>query len=561
MNATESSGFVTSPELGPPPIAHFDDGDPVKRDPALSKLPSPSKTASDDQDLSSEPGFANLETRRKRRESTFAKDAEETGHVPETPALKPSVKVNTPAPSQILKIGAKRKLSVRDDGDQENPSKAKSSENDGFLYTRKSSAPSTKDQPTRKVSQEKSTLNAKRDKPREVSASLSTARKALGESKSSLSTNNIFVLTTPIESVNTDPVTSPVKSKPGLAEKAGDPKKEIKKSHNRPKRETPVVRPITPLESRSTTPSELPPVTPGAPGLDLSTPTKTDPSTNRQESRDTPPPDDLNVRPSRRQRSAVSYAEPSLRDKMRRPTKDLVDAVGADVKFVRAAANPEAQSKSFTDRSSRSVSVKKESDSSESTDWKNLPLRTEPTSPLGKKSSPLDENDDLPASILAGDRRRRASAMYHSEDTNSASNTAIAALVLAGSQKRLSRARQSAAVARANGFDGDGIDLSELHHALPDVEEPKVNSLTKLQRTSRRHSSLADLGKINAEKEREMGKLNMERELGKEKVKPAQVLARAQGRADITRSGRVTPDSEDGSVNGRVGMRRKSMMV
>jgi hypothetical protein len=47
---------------------------------------------------------------------------------------------------------------------------------------------------------------------------------------------------------------------------------------------------------------------------------------------DTPPPADISSRgetsrASRRSRGVVSYAEPNLRDKMRRPTKDLVDAV------------------------------------------------------------------------------------------------------------------------------------------------------------------------------------------------------------------------------------------
>lgn len=34
-------------------------------------------------------------------------------------------------------------------------------------------------------------------------------------------------------------------------------------------------------------------------------------------------------RPSRRQRAVVSYAEPNLRDKMRRPTSEMIDAVGS----------------------------------------------------------------------------------------------------------------------------------------------------------------------------------------------------------------------------------------
>lgn len=47
---------------------------------------------------------------------------------------------------------------------------------------------------------------------------------------------------------------------------------------------------------------------------------------------DTPPPADISSRgetsrASRRSRGVVSYAEPNLRDKMRRPTKDMVDAV------------------------------------------------------------------------------------------------------------------------------------------------------------------------------------------------------------------------------------------
>lgn len=58
---------------------------------------------------------------------------------------------------------------------------------------------------------------------------------------------------------------------------------------------------------------------------------------------DTPPPADISVygetsRPSRRARAAISYAEPNLRDKMRRPTKELYDAVSGEGKFVRSSS-------------------------------------------------------------------------------------------------------------------------------------------------------------------------------------------------------------------------------
>lgn len=58
---------------------------------------------------------------------------------------------------------------------------------------------------------------------------------------------------------------------------------------------------------------------------------------------DTPPPVDISAhgetsRPSRRVRAAISYAEPSLRDKMRRPTKELYDAVSGEGKYIRSSS-------------------------------------------------------------------------------------------------------------------------------------------------------------------------------------------------------------------------------
>lgn len=57
------------------------------------------------------------------------------------------------------------------------------------------------------------------------------------------------------------------------------------------------------------------------------------------EGRDTPPPFDISsqgevARPSRRARASVSYAEPNLRDKMRRPTKELLDAVAGEGRYL-----------------------------------------------------------------------------------------------------------------------------------------------------------------------------------------------------------------------------------
>ncbi|KAH8899546.1 hypothetical protein GQ53DRAFT_315182 [Thozetella sp. PMI_491] len=71
----------------------------------------------------------------------------------------------------------------------------------------------------------------------------------------------------------------------------------------------------------------------------MASPDTPDRSARRDGARDTPPPADISSkgeisRPSRRARSAISYAEPNLRDKMRRPTKELFDAVAGEGKFV-----------------------------------------------------------------------------------------------------------------------------------------------------------------------------------------------------------------------------------
>ncbi|TLD25122.1 hypothetical protein PspLS_06085 [Pyricularia sp. CBS 133598] len=63
----------------------------------------------------------------------------------------------------------------------------------------------------------------------------------------------------------------------------------------------------------------------------------------KETSCDTPPPPDISsggdtARPSRRSRASVSYAEPNLRDKMRRPSSELTDAVSGKTKYKQRAS-------------------------------------------------------------------------------------------------------------------------------------------------------------------------------------------------------------------------------
>lgn len=94
-----------SPDLGPPPVAHFDSEDPIKFDTQPLPTQEESEQVPDDGEILPATMSINLETRRKRRDgssrlsSIFTDVAED------------------PAPTKVLRTGAKRKLSVRETDD------------------------------------------------------------------------------------------------------------------------------------------------------------------------------------------------------------------------------------------------------------------------------------------------------------------------------------------------------------------------------------------------------------------------------------------------------------
>ena len=215
-------------------------------------------------------------------------------------------------------------------------------------------------------------------------------------------------------------------------------------------------------------------ITPAQPECDVFLPTPIQTPALSIESRDTPPPSDITGRTSRRSRGNVSYAEPSLRDKMRRPTKELVDAVGVDERIQRAVStkleneDDDVVFERVTEKTKskdivvEDIVVKKEDSTNELTTWKSLPIvqsfETEssdpapepPGSPFSSKSSSVASVGNLPASVMT-DRKRRASTLPSANEENvskaeahpqapptSGSNDAIAALV-AGNHKRTSR--------------------------------------------------------------------------------------------------------------------------
>lgn len=221
------------------------------------------------------------------------------------------------------------------------------------------------------------------------------------------------------ESVNTDPMNSPVKLSRSGKDKITDAKDDmanIGRGRVRPKDKIrsrnlglPTDKGLAVKDAAIKKPFEAPPETPAPPSSDFFSPGPFEPSAARPDSRDTPPPPDLGLdtgtgsfgRASRRPRGSVNYAQPNLRDKMRRPTKELIDAVGAEEQARMAKSEDDASMPVF-------IKQEEEEDADARPSWKtdappnDQRMRPEPASPLGNKTGTAD----LPASVLTERRRR-----------------------------------------------------------------------------------------------------------------------------------------------------------
>lgn len=344
------------------------------------------------------------------------------------------------------------------------------------------------------------------------------------------------------ESVNTDPVSSPVKPRrPPEGEKPAQPIPDVPskpRERNRSKDQLPSQRFARPVPKPKLAasgpkaslhdvpaPSRPPPPTPAPPPLDVLPLDGSEPRTARPNSRDTPPPEDLDPetattnsfgsmgRSSRRQRGSVSYAEPNLRDKMRRPTKELVDAVAAEERLqqrknVKAEAEGEGAEPLVTGEAAskmRTVVIKKEPSDDRIPDWKAVPARgvesdhdqhrAEAPSPLGNKAPAVKAN--LPASVVT-ERRRRPSILERSDhgQQDLGAGSAIAALMpsnpRARSRENSTRAAEPDSVSRV----AETPIMAEIAPSFP-IEADNTAAGTRevkptMTRSSRRHSSISD---------------------------------------------------------------------
>ncbi|KAL2684734.1 hypothetical protein Neosp_005822 [[Neocosmospora] mangrovei] len=403
-----SPDSVDSPELGPPPYVT----DPVKVDsPSRSRSApvqeSPKTKLSPPEALESPhstkmmPRSASPE-KKKREVVVEPQEPQTETTVPEKKAIetKPlEIKEPTPPVADIssiqpVKTGSKRKFAARDDLGTTKPQRINNENENTRTIAEK---PSIREKAGGRTLKE---LTSMRKEAREKANATGT-RKPLAAK----STN--------------DDMTSPKKtSKPLALDEVAAAKADLVKSkvtQDRPKSRSKVLPPIT-VEA-------VPDLEPTAPRVtdlscDLGTPltqqvllspNSPDSAVSSEAGRGgTPPPIDINAsrepaRPSRRSRAAVSYAEPNLRDKMRRPTKELLDAVTGEGKHARRSSVADLAAPD-------TVKVKRETDADDS--WKKLPsagsMNAEnepgsiPASPLAGKGSP----PELPQSVgVRGGRR------------------------------------------------------------------------------------------------------------------------------------------------------------
>ena len=381
-----------SPDLGPPPVAHFDVGDVVAFDTATGKN-------KNDEDLAQLPPM--LEKRRKRRTSALLQDM-------------PIEKHSEPekAAHQLLKSGAKRKLELTE---LEEPVLEQPTELDDFVFQRKqdiwsnSAALKKASRFTRPPGREND------DKTGEKS--LHSPQKSAGAERKILAPKS---------------TNSPAKRKVRVAEKLSSTKddgEELQTSTtNRHARRshvqnTPQIHDLN-LESEQPESKSLPPKTPASQDPDVLSPTSTEPSVRtthhtREAAISNSVEDVLNGsigRGSRRARPAVSYALPNLRDKMRRPTKELVGAVEGLDKNKETTAVSNVRSTS-TEREGLedanpaedlgSISRMKQEKHASGGKWKQLALtrdkKEEPTSPLRDKERKEKDREKI---VVKHDRAR-----------------------------------------------------------------------------------------------------------------------------------------------------------
>lgn len=320
-----------------------------------------------------------------------------------------------------------------------------------------------------------------------------------------------------IEPVNTDPVISPKKQRSSAQEKPEKPTVPTSKPRSRARLNisrtiTPPEIPLLPMpELMPTAEINLDALPPKTPALgSVFSPPSTEPSSSRPESKDTPPPADLSAadqigagRPGRRARPQVSYKEPSLHTKMRRPDAKLVDAIVDRRTSVEPQIAPSTTSK---------PTIK--GDSSEEPSWKPVSTMTgrmgeeeaETGSPLRQKLDrrETDQESKLspvsdPVEVKLSTASKAISALIN--ETSTAKRKIAPSVPSAKAVSEPPEARAVKVISKDNVAREEQADTDKDNLAIFDFTDSspadaatnprtRITELAKAARNARRHSSV-----------------------------------------------------------------------
>ncbi|PGH17016.1 hypothetical protein AJ79_01400 [Helicocarpus griseus UAMH5409] len=380
-------------------------------------------------------------------------------------------------PIHISKSGSKRKLSVRDDEDFASQDL---NDDDDFQFTRltgpsnfisRDSGAESEGTPTKATAHKSSTQ--RKDRP--------TVRRALGPKSTNLKqisspTKKVSGTAAAWEKEIPKPNPKPPKNRSSdLNEKSVST---IPSGPNKPRKHEFVDIDLWPQQPQVEEIREIPEKNTAE--LDTAAFLSTEPPESCQETRDAPPPSSSGTsRPSRRSRGSVSYAEPNLRDKMRRPTKELVDAVTGEARFRRTSKSDLGSS----DERNHNFDTATGEDSITSTAYND-------------SCTSLDNSMiELPSNVMSNRKRRTLSANKFDiggapETGQSPSSVAISTL-MAGSKRRSHQPKDSDNLGtEQNDASGTTARNSRRHSSNPTAAATSSRS--------RRSQSSTTLAKENA---------------------------------------------------------------
>ncbi|KAI1127327.1 hypothetical protein F5Y10DRAFT_195996 [Nemania abortiva] len=471
---SEAEESTDSPDIGPPPVSRFVDEDPVKLDlSTLTKLLTPALSESDTSGL--EDTYPNSPASSTKAEDVIQEAPEEhrIERVEET--TKSNTEFESQTTVQTAKANLKRK--TREDDEKENAPLSKPLLPAGGVI--KSHPEKTTSEKANSMNRPIKELPAGRKESREKSSNV-MQRKPLGAKSSNEALGTV--------KKSTKVPTEGKGAKPKAESKDNEPAKDHLKLQKEPKTidipppasPEPVSRVDIEPESLSAEPN-------------LAVPDSPEACPPREKINDTPPPVDISskgetTRGNRRARAAVSYAEPNLRDKMRRPnTKQLFDAVAGEGKNIRRTSQCQRE-----EPPSGPSSVAKSESSHKKATSQRIPsdICSDPdimASPLVQKSTRTSALEELPASVTTDRKRKDSTDAATSKPTTK------------GANRRLEQiAAREAEVAEF--FDKSDVyeftDSSSLNDTPKETSPEDESRVTKgnRQSRSRRLSSIAPDG-------------------------------------------------------------------